>query len=155
MNMRLYTVVLGAISALALASAACSSDDTGGGGTGGGTGASSATAGQGPGGGPGSGGSTGATGGTGGTAACFGCAAYLTECVVSDPPGEGCDAPTYCEGSEALFDALAMCVCTECATECVNTCMGMPGDGAECGTCQMTATGDACKPAFDECSNDI
>ena len=162
MNMRLSTVVLCGVGLAALG--ACSSDDTtGSGGSGGGTTTTTTTSGS-----AGStttsssGGSGGATTSSGtagsGGGACVSCASYITDCVAAPEPEAYCadiDGPD-CTGSDALFQALADCVCTECATECENTCAGMEGDDPEvCSTCQQGATVGACSRDFGACANDI
>ena len=151
MNTRLYSVVLGAFAALGLALGACSSggdESTGGAGGGGGNPTTTTTTG-----GSGTGGGT----GTGGGGVCRGCAAYLTECVVADPPAEDCGGGA-CEGeSSDLFDALSGCVCTECATECAHTCAQDGGEDTECTTCFNTVSSGtgACTTQMDACAGDV
>ena len=70
-------------------------------------------------------------------------------------PAPECGFWDLCDGiSVELFNALAECVCSECAMECVNTCAGMSGGEPDCGPCQMGAIGGVCSGPFSECAND-
>jgi hypothetical protein len=158
MNMRLYMVVAGALTSLALL--ACSSDTSDTGVTGG-----AGTAGSGNQGGSGNTGNEGGagamggagTGGTGGAAGCRVCAVYFTD-AISDmtlmPDGDPLCEPE----SAALWKALLDCGCGACTADCsAMACEGgMAADDTKCGDClSATFTGDgACTMEAGECSND-
>jgi hypothetical protein len=143
MNMKSLTVVLGALTALALG--ACKVETTGSTSTG--VGGGSTTAG------------VGGAGGTGGAAATTGAGGAACDekytCAEAIDPATG-DPAKLCEGPSAvLYDALAACTCdTTCKSVCGdNTCAGM-SITAECTTCLQAAAPDGCKTEFDACAND-
>ena len=154
MKLRLYGMMLAASALVALG--ACSSEETGegsggAGNEGGGTGATGNEGGNGLTGNEGGSGNEG--GGTGGTADCLSCAIEI-QCQQELRTGPICDSE-FCEGSGELFDALAACICEECAVECEMTCAMMEETNPDCGTCQTTAATGACSAEFGECSNDL
>ena len=148
MNFRLATLAFAA-SLLALTACSSTSDTSGSGGSGGdsSTAETSTTT---------TSSTTVGTGGSGGGGACISCSEYLADQTL--------DIETFCEDngpptSGELFDAIGVCACSACASECAdNLCTGLEGT-TECNDCVTNAVltpnaSGGCNDEFVACSND-
>jgi hypothetical protein len=101
--------------------------------------------GQGGGGGQG-GANQGGAGQGGGNGECVGCSEFLTDSSGAE----------LCPQSKPIYDDYTICVCTECAVECSQTCNG--GElTSDCQACAIASgqAGEACNGEFLACANDV
>jgi len=148
MNIRSWSMMLGAVSLMGLAACTVTTETNGSGGSGGSGGSSGNVGGA---------GGTGGAGGQGGAGMCVGCAEAIDP--MTDPSIPFCNT-----ASDMLYTDYIDCICGTmatmgaCQTECADLCDPAKNmDSTTCADCRNMAgmAGGACNSQFVACSGDI